>query len=416
MHYYCASRIASLLSGAALALCAAASQADEAAGDAPTGSTLRMEHDATVQMIGERDYLSAPLGGNVAKYNAAELRLNLQLHCDGGLCDGSRAVLKPRIWLDDESKPDALPSRQPQSLMEGYAIVPLGEGEVGAGKRLLGWGPSMLYSPTNRLFPDNGAVTPRREIAGKPMAFASLPFSTRGRFSLLLADPNLDPVPGIRTGGAFALARSEWSWVSEQSATLGVVLGGGGGLQPYAGSYAQYGLGDAWTLSGEFAASRGFARRGAAGPLLAQDQDRWRWDGTLGLRYGLASSAEIGLELIYNGYALTPAELANPLIAGAPSSGSSPSHNRPLHPFVQSRYALLQTTWPKLFGDRRWGLTTRWLQGLDQSSSDIFCELSYSPSDASTIYFGVSHSRVPSDLEPSRPVPRNVYLALEFHF
>ena len=104
----------------------------------------------------------------------------------------------------------------------------------------------MLYSPTNRLFPDNGAVTPRREIAGKPMAFASLPLSERGRLNLLAANPNLDPVPGVRASdGLFMLARGEWNWTDQPAATAGAVLAGGGGFQPYVGGYAQYGLDDA---------------------------------------------------------------------------------------------------------------------------------------------------------------------------
>ncbi|PTU69945.1 hypothetical protein [Chromobacterium haemolyticum] len=407
-------RIAAVLSGALLTLSAGASQADDAA---EVVGGLRLEHGALLQLIHESGRLYPALGGGISRRSGAELRLDLRLKCEGGACDGSRVVLKPRFWLGEEAKPDALPSQQPEPLMEGYAIVPVGRGEVGVGKRLMGWGPSMLYSPTNRLFPDNGAVTPRREIAGKPMAFASLPLSERGRLNLLAANPNLDPVPGVRASdGLFMLVRGEWNWTDQPAATAGAVLAGGGGFQPYFGGYAQYGLDDAWTLSGEFAASRGYARRDMAGPWLAQDDERWRWDGTLGLRYGLASGAEIGLELIYNGYAMTPEEWANPLSAAAPSSGSKPSHNRPLHPFAQQRYALLQTTWPKLFGDRRWGLTARWQQGLDRPSSDAFVELSFSPGDAATVYLGVSRSRVTDDLKQTRALPHNAYLALEIHF
>jgi hypothetical protein len=108
---------------------------------------------------------------------------------------------------------------------------------------------------------------------------------------------------------------------------------------------------------------------------------------------------------------MTTQELANPAIAGAPASG-----NRAVHPFVQARYALLQTTWPKLFGDRRWGGTARLLRGLDMPSTDTFAELSFSPRDDATLFFGVAHSRVPKELAMSRPVPRNAYVALEIHF
>ncbi|MNT57170.1 hypothetical protein D3C72_1945220 [compost metagenome] len=83
---------------------------------------------------------------------------------------------------------------------------------------------------------------------------------------------------------------------------------------------------------------------------------------------------------------------------------------------MQRHYALLQATWPKLFGDRRWGLTARVLRGLDQSSTDSFLELSFSPTDTSTLYLGHAHSRVPASLEMSRPVPRSTYVALELFF
>lgn len=373
----------------------------------------------SLQLIHEREDVFAPLGGGEANRSAVELRLNLQLQCDRGAYQDTRLVLKPRLSLDDDERPRDMPDPQPDALAEGYLLQSLGDGQLGLGKRLLGWGPSLLYSPTNRLFPDNGAATPRRDIPGKPMAFASMPLSARGRLNLLVADPRLDEVDGIRSGGAFGLARAEWNWVQSQITTLGAVVGGGGGLQPYFGGYVQHGLGDAWTLGAEAAASRGYARRASSGvgeEPLAQNENRWHWDGTLNLRYGASSGAEIGLELIHNGYAMSDSEVANPLIAAMPSAGSSPSRNRPLHPFVQRRYALLQGTWPKLFGDRRWGLTARVLQGLDQSSTDSFLELSFSPTDTSTLYLGHAHSRVPESLLMSRPVPRSTYVAMELFF
>lgn len=390
---------------------------DGAIGEDP--SPWSVEYELSLQLIREREDVFAPLGGGEANRSAAELRLNLQLQCDSGACQDTRLVLKPRLSLDDDERPRGMPDPQPDTLAEGYLLQSLGDGQLGVGKRLLGWGPSLLYSPTNRLFPDNGAVTPRRDIPGKPMAFAGMRLSARGRLNLLVADPRLDEVDGIRRGGAFGLARAEWNWVQSQITTLGAVAGGGGGLRPYVGSYVQHGLGDAWTLGAEAAASRGYARRASSGigeEPLAQNENRWRWDGTLNLRYGASSGAEIGLELIHNGYAMSASEVANPLIAAMPSAGSSPSRNRPLHPFVQRRYALLQGTWPKLFDNRRWGLTARVLQGLEQSSTDSFLELSFSPTDTSTLYLGHAHSRVPESLEMSRPVPRSTYVALELFF
>ncbi|MFC6981259.1 hypothetical protein [Microbulbifer taiwanensis] len=326
-------------------------------------------------------------------------------------------MLKPRLALGDDDRPAAMPDPQPDWLAEGYLLREFDGGtRVGAGKRLLGWGPSLLYSPSNRLFPDNGAVTPRRDVPGKPMAFASTDLSPRGRANLLLADPRLDEVAGLDSGGAFSLARAEWNWVEGRIATLGAVAAGGGGFRPYVGGYYQLGLGEAWTLGFEAATSRGYADTVAGAPALAQNEERWRWDGVFNLRYGAASGAETGLELIYNGYAQSDAERLDPALAALPSAGRGPSRNRPLHPFVQRRYALLQTTWPKLFGDRRWGLTARLLQGLDGASTSGFTELSYSPGDAATVYLGLSRSRSGKALEMSQPVTRSAYLALDAFF
>ena len=410
---------AGLIPALLAALCAAPAAADDGWAfetEEPQGS-WSAERELTLQLIREREELFAPLGSGYADRSAAELRLDLQLRCNVDACDGTRAVLKPRLALDDDDRPDAMTAPQPDWLAEGYLLRDLRDGgQIGAGKRLVGWGPSLLYSPTNRLFPDNGAITPRRDIPGKPMAFGAADISERGRLNLLLADPRLDAVDGIDTGGAFGLARAEWNWVEGQITTIGAVAGGGGGFRPYAGGYFQHGLGEAWTLGFEAAASRGYARSDIVAHPLMQNRTRWRWDGIANLRYGAASGAEIGLELVYNGYAQSDAEIRNPLIAAFPSAGRGPSRNRPLHPYVQSRYALLQTTWPKLFGDRRWNLTGRLLQGLDSASTSSFAELSYSPGDATTLYMGLSHSRAGEALSMTQPVTRSAYLALDAFF
>ncbi|AMX01442.1 hypothetical protein [Microbulbifer thermotolerans] len=406
------------------AICAAPSAADnDWAFDSSGGQkTWSSDYELTLQLIREREQLFAPLstswsGGDNTERSAAELRLDLQLRCNRKPCDGTRVVLKPRLALEDDERPQAMPDPHPDWLAEGYLLRELdGGSRIGAGKRLIGWGPSLLYSPTNRLFPDNGAVTPRRDIPGKPMLFASTTITSRGRANLLLADPRLDPVDGIESGGTFTLARAEWNWVESRIATLGAVAGGGGGFRPYIGGYFQHGLGEAWTIGIEASASRGYAETASGAEPLAQNRSRWRWDGVFNLRYGATSGAETGLELIYNGYAQSDKELLNPTLAALPSAGRGPSRNRPLHPFAQRHYALLQTTWPKLFGDRRWGLTARLLQGLDSASSSSFAELSYSPSDDATVYLGLSRSRAGKALEMSQPVTRSAYLALDAFF
>lgn len=381
----------------------------------PENLGWRLDAQSTLQVIHDRSHLRSEYGGGDARKSAGELRVNIGLACEQDWCSGSRVILKPRLWLGDEDVPEFVPSQRPDDFAEAYAIVPLENFEFGGGKRLVGWGPSMLYSPTNRLFPDNGAMSPRREIPGKPIAFAALGLGGKGRLNLIMADPRLEDVAGTDSHGVFGLARAEWNWFAEHVATLGTVVAGGGGFEPYFGGYFQYGLGEAWTLGAEFAASRGYATSNHSA-MLSQNDNEWNWDGTIGVRYGVASGAEIGLELIYNGYSLSDQELQIPAIAAWPSGGSKPSRNRPLHPFVQKRYALLQSTWPKLFGDRRWGLTARVQQGLDASTRDAFVELSYSPSDATTFFLGYSHSSAPQELAISRPVAQSGYAALEIHF
>ncbi|MFV8780964.1 hypothetical protein ACNKU7_00960 [Microbulbifer sp. SA54] len=384
---------------------------------ADPGTRWASESEWTLQLLHEREELFAPLGGDSAQRSAAELRLDFQLRCNAVPCEGTRLILKPRLVADRHDRPAALPDPKPDWLAEGYVLHESGKSvRIGAGKRLMGWGPSLLYSPTNRLFPDNGAVTPRRDIPGKPMVFGSANFSSRGRVTALVADPRLDDVAGIDSDGGFSLARAEWNWVEGQLTTAGAVTGGGGGFRPYVGGYVQHGIGDAWTIGAEVAASRGYADGEADAAGLLQNRQRSRWDGVANLRYGATSGAEIGVELIYNGFALSDEEIRNPLLAAYPSAGRGPSRNRPLHPFVQSQYLLVQGTWPKLFGDRRWGLTTRFLQGLDRSSTSAFSELSFSPGDTSTLYLGVSHSRAGRELEMSQPVTRSIYFAVDAFF
>lgn len=327
-------------------------------------------------------------------------------------------VLMPRLWLGREDQPGYLPTQKPDWLPQAYVLFPWGDGEVGAGRYLLGWGPSMTYSPTNRLFPDNGSISPRREVPGKPMAFASFQLSGRGRVQAVIADPRLDSAVGIvRKDGPFVLLRSEWNWYAPTVATLGVVAGGGGAFRPYVGAYGELGVTDSLTVSAEMAASDGYAKPDGQGNLLRQDQTgKVRWDGTLGIRHGFTSGAEVGVELMYNGYAMTSEEQASMTWSSMQSAGHKPSRNRAVHPYEQRTYLLLQTSWPKMFGDRRWGFTGRWLQGLERDTSDAFFELSYSPSDEATLYVGLSAGRVQRELKSVRGSPRSWYAAIKVNF
>lgn len=377
---------------------------------------MAVRADAVLQAKSEHTRYVDALAQDAVSVQALEGRLNLSGRCVEAWCDGASFVLRPRLYAARQHhEVPGMPDR-PSSLAEAYVVQNIGEStQLGAGKRTLGWGPGLLYSPSNRLFPDNGAVSPRREIAGKPMLFASTALAGGGRATVLLANPREQDSMGEALGGAFFLGRAEWQQQSEQLATVGAVAGGGGALAPYLGLYAQRGLGDAFTLGGEVALSRRYTRDAARAALL-QNSNALKFDLVVNLRYGLPSGAEVGFELIRNGYAMSEQELANPLIAALPSAASRPGWNRPLHPLVQKRYALLQFTAPSLFGNKRWGVTARTLRGLDRASDDSFAELSWSASDAITLYAGHARSRVGGVLRMTRPVTRNYYLTLESFF
>lgn len=400
-------RTAGLIASLLCAGSACAAEADVA------GFAVRA--DAVLQAGTERSRYLDGFGAGAA-VSALEARLNLVARCSAAWCAGSTLVLRPRL---DAARKRGVPpamSTRPVALPEAYVVHSAGEGrQFGAGRRLMGWGPALSYSPSNRLFPDNGAVSPRREIPGKPMLFASGALAGGGQLTLLAADARAHDVDGRRIGGTFGAARAEWQQDGALTSSVGVVAGGGGALAPYLGMYAQRGLNDALTVGLEASVAHRYARPVLA-VALAQNGGATRWDAIANLRYGLASGGELGLELIYNGYGLADAELGNPMVAALPSAGRDPGWNRPLHPLAQRRYALLQLSTPSLFGDKRWGLTARVLRGLDRSSTDSFVELSWSIGDALTLYGGHARSRVAPALALTRPVTRNAYLTLESYF
>jgi hypothetical protein len=395
-------------------LCAAWCSASAAAETSALGMAVRV--DATLQAGRQQTRYFDALRGVQSAVDSIEARINMHGQCVEKWCDGASFVLRPRLYTASEREVPAGLSGRPSSLPEAYLLQSAGESmQFGLGKRLLGWGPALLYSPSNRLFPDNGAVSPRKELAGKPMVFASASLPLAGRGMLIVADPREQDFSGSRIGGTFFAARGEWQQQDDKTSTLGVVAAGGGALAPYLGLYAQRGLTDALTLGFEMAMARKYAGS-TSESQLSQNRGGMKSDMVANLRYGLSSGGEIGLELIQNGYAMSDSELGNPLLAALPSAGSNPSWNRPLHPLVQRRYALIQVITPSLFGNKRWGLTARVLRGLDKPSTDSFAELSWSVTDATTLYAGYSQSRVPPSLQMTRPVTHSSYLTLESFF
>ena len=376
----------------------------------------QFDRRSTLQLQTESDQLLPATGRQHDERQAIEWRNTLDWQCEAGACAGAQVVLKPRLWLAHDDQPAGLPSRAPDALPEAWGRWSVNSTEFSLGRRLLGWGPSLLYSPTNRLFPDNGANTPRLQLPGKAMAGVESGCAQDCRWQVLWANPALQAAPDVQHKGGVGLARVAWSWSDPQPSELGAVVGGGGALRPWAGAYAQRSLDDAWTLGSEFSASRGYAKPLPAQPPLRQDDKRLRADATVDLRYGLASGGEVALEWITNAYALGAKEVQDPRLAAFPSMGDRLSRNQAIHPLTQPRYALLQGTWPKLFGDRRWSLTARVLRALAQPATDAFAELGWSPLESTTFFAGGSRSLTPGALVASRPVTASLYLAMEVHF
>lgn len=392
-------------------LAAAAASAVAADSGAASPPSISWRTEALLQAGAEQSHASDAFGAGTFTLNAAEGRLNLYGQCDAGWCEGGSVVLRPRVSARrTRGGPELAP--RPVAWPEAYLLYGSGSIQASAGRRLLGWGPGLAYSPSNRLFPDNGAVSPRREVPGKPMLTFSTSLPQGGQVTAILSEPRLEDLAGRRVDGSFGALRAEWRGEGATTSTLGFVGAGGGGLAPYVAAYAQIGLGDAFTLGAEASVSRRYGD-GEQFAALVQNGGATRADAVANVRYGLASGAEFGVELIYNGFALADAELANPVIAAQPSTARRAGWTRPLHPLVQRRYALAQFTTPSLFGEKRWGLTVRALRGLDRRSTDAFAELSWSARDALTLHLGYTRSIAEPSLAASRPLRRNFYLIVE---
>jgi len=325
-------------------------------------------------------------------------------------------VLRPRLRARhaDTDIPGFLIPKQ-ASMTEAYASVDASSSvRLTGGKRYLAWGPGLLYSPSNRLFPDNGSSSPRQEIDGKWMALAAI---TAGGLQLtaLAADPYLQDTPGLDRGGAFVLARAErvatggreWGW--------GVVAAGGGGLRPYIGGHLQRLLGEAVTVAVEASASNGYATVAGDAPSLRQNRRHAMADAAVSMRYGLADGGELAIEYVYNGYYLTAAERLVAAIALPSVAGTTQTRYPARHPLAEPRYLNLQANFPKLLGRSRWTLFVRHLEALDTSGRLTFAELGYNATDRLSIYVGatVTHGSASSSL--TRSLDRAAYLTFELN-
>lgn len=376
-----------------------------------------IKSDLSAQVIFEGARLGPAGSVDRTEYNAVELRPDFVIRCKTDLCDGASAVLKPRLWLGTDRHPAWMPHRRPDPLPQAYVDYRKAGMTLTAGKRLMGWGPSLLFSPSNRLFPDNGSMTPRREISGKPLGSVTVPVNDALDVQLLVADPKLTEVPGMATGGAFAMGRVQYAATGRERRLAGLLYGGGGGLRPYLGAYAETGLSDAWTAGAEMSVGRGYGKVGSSqAAQFGESDSSWRLDSAMSLRYGLSNGAEVAMEYIYNGYALCREQLAMAGRAAMPAVGDSVAYNRPFHPLPLRHYLNLQTTWPKLFGDRRWNWTGRLVQGWAPASAIAFSEIGFSPEDHTTLHFGAYRAWGGGESTNIRPVTQVLYAAVELNF
>jgi len=371
--------------------------------------------ETTLQALAGDDRYGA--GGWNDRYVNLEGRLDVSAACTMAWCAGTRLMLKPRVrYFESNADSSAAPKPDAFSWTEVYAAGHVSEDVTWlTGKRYLAWGPGMLYSPTNRLFPDNGTATPRREIAGKWLGMLSYAPAPPWMVSALYANPYVASVPGVSSSGGFALLRAEYQSTGIRPTAAGVVAGGGGPYRPYLGAYFQHLLNDAWTVGAEFSASQGYARTLENGTSLRESDARLMSDALVNLRYGLRSGGELGIEYIYNGYRLSHGELQNPLLAFQPAGGVWQTRNRPLHPLPEGQYLNMQALLPNLFGDRRFGVVFRTLTALASGGNLTFLELSFSPRDDLTAFIGLTRTFGPSDAPLVRSVSHGIYAALEIY-
>jgi hypothetical protein len=354
------------------------------------------------------DYFAGQSSGQ----RTAELRMDMSF-----VASGAEAVLKPRLRaIDVDPAIPGVPEPRRFSFTEAYLNKDISDANrLTIGKRYLGWGTGLLYSPTNRLFPDNGAATPRQEIDGKWLAMVGSSVGERVRTTLLIADPYIQKTPGVDRSGVFALARIESIAREDGELTWGAVGGGGGGYRPYVGGYAQAMLGNAWTIGAEWSASRGYAAVSDSGTGLRADEDVWRADGLLTLRYGLPSGGEWGVELVHNGFYRSDAERNDPRVALFPPAATTQTRYAVRAPLAEKNYLHFQLNLTELFGDRRWALFVRHLEALQDHGRMDFAELAYSPGNRVTLYLGVTATTGRGTSTLVRAIDRAAYVTAEIY-
>jgi hypothetical protein len=226
-----------------------------------------------------------------------------------------------------------------------------GEIAVRAGKVLVGWGPGILYSPSNRLFLESLLTSSQREVLGKDIVAASYAAGERLTTEVLVARVDSAPLDAPPAAQSWAsIERLEGQTTGEHVSTAGLVLGEGTRLQTWAGAYAQVLATDAITLGVEGSVSRGFVKRRAP----EYGGEGWmRSDGSLGfdalanVKYGLSSGGELALEFVANRFGATEAARAD-LPALLPALLAADHAGQGYPALLDDYYALAQARLPSL--------------------------------------------------------------------
>jgi hypothetical protein len=225
---------------------------------------------------------------------------------------------------------------------QAYARARLPGGwSASAGRMLLTWGPGNLRSPSNPFYYDAGRTQPLRELSG--LDAASLLYSTSA-YTLqaihVLASGHTsgsqaENFSGSQTGAIRYNGNDVLKFDTHADTWLAsAILSQQPGNTPYAGSYAQWTVNDAWLLYGEAGSGRrpyALAPGAAASalPLVTSRPSPRATTALGGASYTLENGQTFNLEYLYDGHGYTRGEEARYFLAagnaaalpGAPASG-----------------------------------------------------------------------------------------------
>jgi hypothetical protein len=315
-----------------------------------------LEFTASHQFTITADMLQSatpPLAAHDAQlsvWSAADLRLQ----CTARRCMNTTLVARP--WVGTFMGPAReyrgqrfrdIYEKVTLRAQEAHATIsPLARLSITTGRLVTGWGPGILYSPTNRLVPETLFSAEQRQVQGRRLAVAAVRAGPGVVVSAMAgrADQEAWNTSRTRRHGLF-VARAEYQGTGRRAVTFGVTGGAGQRHSAYGGAYGQLLVGDNLTIGFEGSVSRGYAgeipgQPDAARPLTG--------DLAMNVRYGLSSGGEVAVEAVFNGFGHggVRARTSSAVLSAAAAGGMT-------HPLADRRYITLYGRLPKLWpGDR----------------------------------------------------------------